>query len=200
MKDPDRAWDVIQSTRAEAKKYRLARNDYKSKLNAALQGADDDEDEGDDAESEATTRQADGKWEKRALKAEKRLEDLQTRMSHYEQQVQQMQVRAAVADAASRLGFHDPGDVFSLVAPDLEIDEDGVHNLDEVLEALVEKKPYLLRSSDDSEGQQGRKSSLKVGGSNASRKLGEPDASFRQFMGLDPFSPFDAGGVEFPDR
>lgn len=184
---------MLTDTRGEAAKYRRQRNDYKSKLETAQSPeikppakADDDQD--DDQETKGRG------WKKRAEDAERSLAEFRTQMNQLQSSLEQVQVQSIIQKAASTRGFIDPGDVIAHVGDQLEIDEDGPTNLDALLDELATQKPYLLKANEDN-----RQSKLRPGGGENKRKAGEPSASFKQFTGIDQASPFEAGGIEFPE-
>lgn len=82
-------------------------------------------------------------------KANERLETLQGENAALAQRYNDALVRNAVTTKAAMMGFADPMDAYRMVTlENVQIDENGeAQGIDDLLKALSESKPYLLRQT-----------------------------------------------------
>ena len=85
----------------------------------------------------------------------KRAEDAEAAKLKTEQSFNLTRLKFAVKDSAMKLGFEDPEDAYTMTKAKmekLEISEDGtVEGALEILEELIEAKPYLLKKVEEKE-------------------------------------------------
>lgn len=123
-------------------------------------------------------------------KLEKNYADLQRSHEEYKTEVQSKLIRSEIRTAAADLGFTDPADAISLInRSELEYDDDGVpSNAKALLEKLAKAKPYLLKST----GQSNKPTSTAGGATSPSRS----STSGPQDITKDYVNSIMAGGPE----
>lgn len=83
-----------------------------------------------------------------AERSKRRLEELERSNEGLVRELQQERIQSRVLAAATRLGFADPADAYSLLPDDaLEVADGVPRNVDQALKRLLEKKPYLASST-----------------------------------------------------
>lgn len=83
-----------------------------------------------------------------AERTKRRLDELETSNRTLTQQLQTERVQSAVIAAATRLGFADPADAYSLLPADaIEVEDGKPKGVDKALKELLARKPYLASSS-----------------------------------------------------
>lgn len=100
-------------------------------------------------ELEAKVRQSEEAQLSEQERLRKRLAELERRELEWQRERQETVLRYEVQLAASRLGIVDPEAAWRLLdLAELEFDEDGrPRNLEQVLRALIKRKPYLVAGS-----------------------------------------------------
>ena len=83
----------------------------------------------------------------------KRAEDAEAEKKTLEKSFNLTRLKFAIKDTASKLGFEDPEDAYTMTkskVEELEISDDGtVEGALEILEELAESKPYLLKKKEE---------------------------------------------------
>lgn len=80
-------------------------------------------------------------------RAQQQIDELRQQNREIAAQAEQRLIRSEVTATASRLGFRNPGDAFALAnLSGVTVEDGNVVGVDEVLEALLEERPYLKES------------------------------------------------------
>ncbi len=83
-----------------------------------------------------------------AERTKRRLDELETTNRTLVQQLQTERIQSAVIAAATRLGFADPADAYSLLPADaIELEDGKPKGVDKALKELLTRKHYLASSS-----------------------------------------------------
>ena len=81
-------------------------------------------------------------------------EEAEAKAKSFEERADTIAKRAAIINAASIFGFHNPKDAASIVDMEqIEVDNDGTVDdgkLNELVKSLAESKPYLIKTQQDS--------------------------------------------------